>query len=651
MKQLALELNGYPRPIAWTLSEVDRAMGDRDRRDMLLTAFEEVTRYIVLVQLARYSEYWAGDRGDDAVDRRIADLRRPSFGHYVSALATLDPFLAAANDAYTIHAHERGEAPGMLRLCSANAQSPAKRVSVIGLLTRIVEIRNREKGHGYTAQPDARTATEHLQPALTEFLCRMPILLARPLVWIERIEYLDQDRWVITLLELMGTQRARRITREVQRPGHLKKGFIYMWDGESAPLQLTPFMHLEQVSHDEIVYVLAGLAGEPIYQARGAAEKSRTADQLLTQLTERAPFLLKSPPSVTAPRNPEAERWYRSAVDLALSDGQISDAEAERLVMMREDLGLTEAEAEAIHLELGWAPPATSPIVGEARPSPPPPAVDDASAPHRYLSAVMSHLRGVEGFSHPIELDPETDYADGELQITLDRTQVVSVWFGRRRNDRTRLIVGFYSLNQKRDPRYRLTRDALASGGAPSLPPGWSRFTQRSRVSALAFETSTSMSVESVEALACVDDVATLVLSLVRAAAAARVEDERPESGVAPLEVQDAPVSRDVPEAFELPPLEGAPRLQGSVWKARILWALEWARRHDPTPKTAADIARILCSNGVQVPPTNTARAFRTEKDDPRVTGLCEEVGEQTYVITPLGRRGLFELLSGTADG
>lgn len=39
MKQLALELNGYPRPIAWTLSEVDRAMGDRDRRDMLLTAF------------------------------------------------------------------------------------------------------------------------------------------------------------------------------------------------------------------------------------------------------------------------------------------------------------------------------------------------------------------------------------------------------------------------------------------------------------------------------------------------------------------------------------------------------------------------------------------------------------------------------------
>ena len=83
------------------------------------------------------------------------------------------------------------------------------------------------------------------------------------------------------------------------------------------------------------------------------------------------------------------------------------------------------------------------------------------------------------------------------------------------------------------------------------------------------------------------------------------------------------------------------------MWIARILWALEWAARHDPGAKSAAEIARILTENGVRVPPTNAARAFRTPKDDPRRTGLCEEPGEQRYVISAAGRRMLFELLGG----
>lgn len=43
---------------------------------------------------------------------------------------------------------------------------------------------------------------------------------------------------------------------------------------------------------------------------------------------------------------------------------------------------------------------------------------------------------------------------------------------------------------------------------------------------------------------------------------------------------------------------------------------------------------------------TNTARAFRTEQDDPRLTGLVEQAEGQCYTITKAGRRALFELLT-----
>ncbi|MEX1366930.1 MAG: hypothetical protein AB1Z98_27635 [Nannocystaceae bacterium] len=489
MRQLALELNGYPRPIAWTLSEVDRAVGDRDRHNMLLTALEEITRYLVIIQLARYTELWAQGRRSAEVEQQLADLRRPSFGHYVSALGTLDRYLAESKDPYAIGAStSRRSNPAMLRFFVEMGR-PAKKVSILGFLAKLVEVRNHAKGHGYTDQQGARAITAHLQPALIELLNHMPLLIARPLVWIERIEYIDTQRWVVTLLELMGTQRARRMAREVRDPGNLKKGFAYMWDGESSPLQLTPFLHLDQTSHDELVYVLAGFAGEPTYQARGSATARRRPDQLMSQLEERAPFLMHGTPAVTTPRAPDAARFYRHAVEVALADGEVSAAEAARLEAVRLDLGLLVAEAAAIHAELGW-----STVAHDPRP------------------------------------------------IKLER--------GRR--------------SQVPEPA-------------------------------------------------------------------------------------QAPASESIPDDFELPSLSGTPRLDGSVWKPRILWALEWARRHDPGPKSAADIATILSNHGVRVPGTNTARAFRTERDDPRKRGLVEQGDGQRYSITPDGRRALLELLCSLA--
>lgn len=518
MRQLALELNGYPRPIAWTLSEVDRAVGDRDRHNMLLTALEEITRYLVMVQLARYTEYWAQRHGAQEVEGRLADLRRPSFGHYVAALGVLDGYLSKAHDPYAIGAAARQRSPAMLRFV-AETGANAKKLSILGFLGRVVELRNHAKGHGYTDQQDARAVIEHLQPALTELLNHMPLLMGRPLVWVERIEYIDAKRWVVTLLELMGTQRARRVPREVQDPGNLKKGFLYMWDGQSSPLQLTPFLHLDQAPHDELVYVLAGISGEPVYQARGSADARRRPDQLMSQLEERAPFLLKSAPTVTTARPPDAARFYRHAVEVALADGGVTAAEAERLEKVRLDLGLLPGEAAVIHSELGW----TGEVGDVVSAAPEEPTLGEAPKP---------------------------------------------------------------------------LEEQLESSVATAVVPA--------------------------TATATVD-----------AAAHAPTEDS----------TSSRPASATVPDDFELSPLDGTPRLQGSVWVPRILWALEWARRHDPGPKTAANIATILTDHGVQVPGTNTARAFRTERDDPRAMGLVEELEGQRYAITDDGRKALAELL------
>lgn len=655
MRQLALELNGYPRPIAWTLSEVDRAVGDRDRHNMLLTALEEITRYLVMIELARYTEYWAQGRGSQEVERRLSDLRRPSFGHYVSALGVLDDYLAEAEDPYAIQVSMRRRSPAMLRFVVETGTN-AKKLSILGFLGRLVELRNQAKGHGYTDQQGARAVTEHLQPALTELLNHMPLLIARPLVWVERIEYIDAKRWVVTLLELMGTQRARRVPREIQDPGNLKKGFLYMWDGESSPLQLTPFLHLDQVSHDELVYVLAGFSGEPVYQARGSADARRRPDQLMSQLAERAPFLLKSAPTVTTPRPPDASRFYRHAVEVALADGGVSAAEAARLEEVRIDLGLLAGEAAVIHSELGWTGEVVNAVVRAPEECPrddgPKPANESArptqSTGEGWRDSTLALLGAIrDALSERIQEGTwtlELDVVDGELRIQVGTSQVVSVSFASKRGEHVRVVVGFYSTRKNRDPVYRKARAALETTMVPTLLDGWRGLSRRKDAADLAVETSKRFSLTELTSSATISSVVAATMAFSEAALRALAEATGTLVAVS-AEIAPEAVSAVLDDEYPLAPLDGTPRIQGSVWKPRILWALEWARRHDPGPKSAADIAKILTDHGVAVPGTNTARAFRTEQDDPRATGLVEQTDGQCYTITEKGRYELFELL------
>lgn len=178
----------------------------------------------------------------------------------------------------------------------------------------------------------------------------------------------------------------------------------------------------------------------------------------------------------------------------------------------------------------------------------------------------------------------------------------------------------------------------------PTLLDGWRGLSRRKDAADLAVETSKRFSLTELTSSATISSVVAATMAFSEAALRALAEATGTLVAVS-AEIAPEAVSAVLDDEYPLAPLDGTPRIQGSVWKPRILWALEWARRHDPGPKSAADIAKILTDHGVAVPGTNTARAFRTEQDDPRATGLVEQTDGQCYTITEKGRYELFELL------
>ncbi len=50
------------------------------------------------------------------------------------------------------------------------------------MIARVVQLRNREKGHRYTGEMSAQVMAELLEPALHEYLGAIPVLTDWPLV-------------------------------------------------------------------------------------------------------------------------------------------------------------------------------------------------------------------------------------------------------------------------------------------------------------------------------------------------------------------------------------------------------------------------------------------------------------------------------------
>jgi len=91
--------------------------------------------------------------------------------------------------------------------------------------------------------------------------------------------------------------------------------------------------------------------------------------------------------------------------------------------------------------------------------------------------------------------------------------------------------------------------------------------------------------------------------------------------------------------------LPGTVVIEGTLWIPRILWALEWAKRHGQGPRSASDLARILHEEGeIGVPATNVARALRDTGIRTFLLPLMNSVGKR-YSITEAGTALLLPLL------
>lgn len=703
MEQLPLELTQYPMPLAWAIEEINAAHGYRERRERLLSAYEKVIGYLLLIESARYVEFRESGCVDAAVEASLTKLRRPALGHRLQALRELDRFLSERGDRYGCALLARRSAPMMCKLYG-QTDRPRKRfysVSLFQVFARVSKLRG-EGSPEPSSQVEGEPAVALLQRAFAELLDALPLLLAQPLVQVERIESAEGAPWVVTLLELMGARRPQRVLRRVASVGGLRKGLLYMWDGEAPPLRLSPLFHLAKLGSGEGVFVLSDVQGNPVYHLRGKVDRPREpgrgssaalppvhpsreegagsgftaagqgdgggggretwgegayqggwAGPSATLEVEATPNAVPGPrvPALSSPTEKLAgpvdldrARVYRNSVELALAGGAINGAVVEHLDGMRSTLGLTRAQASAIHGELGWLQPPGVPLPTDGeRPG----SADRTQDLRSFLKSVQERTTGHLPRTEPLtmSLDASIGIGSGQLSVSLGAAKDVSVRFAGRRADRVRLVVGFYSRNEKRDPRYRTARRALLVSGL-SLPRGWSELSPRNHVKAgLGLESSRTIPFSRLLKDPVIDEVVTVLTNLTM-----RARQELLEPPLTPERVLAEPAAvpevAAIPDRFSLPALSGAARLRGSVWLARILWALEVARQNGAEPLAAAEIARTLCDHGVPVLGTNTARAFRTPKDDPRRSGLCQELHGQRYAITAKGRRVLYEWIA-----
>lgn len=91
-------------------------------------------------------------------------------------------------------------------------------------------------------------------------------------------------------------------------------------------------------------------------------------------------------------------------------------------------------------------------------------------------------------------------------------------------------------------------------------------------------------------------------------------------------------------------------KIKNTVDVPRILWALEWARRHGQGPRTSTEMADILKTYGdLEAYPTNIARGLRNRKKQNEQWGFWRQRNKR-YEITETGTMALLACLLGSPE-
>jgi hypothetical protein len=170
-------------------------------------------------------------------------------------------------------------------------------------------------------------------------------------------------------------------------------------------------------------------------------------------------------------------------------------------------------------------------------------------------------------------------------------------------------------------PTPRVTSEALARTPAPTAP---------------GLEAATTQGLA--------DGAATSLVEATEDRRVEQVESASPDMPDAP-DVEAVASKGEVRDAAEgaLPLLGRRAKIFDSVWVPRVLWALEWIRRHESgAPANAAKLSKVLTERGgTRVPGTNVARAFREFGATLRDRDWIEEPSPLHYRITTHGTEAL----------
>jgi len=241
----------------------------------LIELYEAIVRHLALVGLAGYRHLGASD---SKVEEAREGLDRPSLGHWLALLKALDGALQSA-DLKLLAAplnqrhREDGIAAAVESLAPMAGTQVPKRIRLAFFLDVLVEFRNKKIGHGTLSPAEARRAVGSLEAGLCQWLEGLSLLVARPLLYVDRVEWQD-PRFVYA-----GTNLSAGVSlypARLEGEATITPRQVYLGPGEEAEaatlLPLHPFFAFDSDAH--LLYVYRELSGQGRPLLRCAYEPS-----------------------------------------------------------------------------------------------------------------------------------------------------------------------------------------------------------------------------------------------------------------------------------------------------------------------------------------------------------------------------------------
>jgi hypothetical protein len=217
--------DGYPYPIASTYMKIYQDATPGGRHDRLRDLFQVTLQFLASVMLVQYARDRKRDKAtydNAAINDSLADLARPSMGHWLRYLRDLiahydkigkrdQLFFPQLAEVYNRKGNQDQykamlAAYNMIRREYENQPNQQNTVTLGQFIEKFILYRNRVIGHG-TAQT-ARFYSEkllYLLPAMEEMLLSLQFIAETPLVYVERVEFNDRGELQHHLVRYNGT--------------------------------------------------------------------------------------------------------------------------------------------------------------------------------------------------------------------------------------------------------------------------------------------------------------------------------------------------------------------------------------------------------------------------------------------------------------